>query len=213
MSKATAAEFERQLDKLVERGYPRAGGLSAAAFRRRLEPLREVASGLEDLPPRSEPEGAPFVVVVNGDLLSAAQAIALVERRDKAGFSVLDPDDLERFEPIETVELPGGSAYLIVDVDTGQDTRNVTPEDALERIESGGRSPLTVEEGITLITQRPEAVARNAGFSLPGSRCGDRRVTALWISNGRPKLGWCWAGNPHTWLGSASCARRVGVNG
>jgi hypothetical protein len=213
MSKASAAEFNRQLDTLVKRGYPRAAGLSPGAFRRRLELLREVASELEDPAPRSEPEGAPFVVVVDGDLLSAAQAIELVERRGEAGYSALDPDDLERFEPIATVELPSSSAYLIVDVDTGQDTRNVTPDDALERIESGGRSPLTVEEGIALITQRPEAVLRNAGFSLPGSRCGDRRVTALWISNGRPKLGWCWAGNPHTWLGSASCGRRVGVNG
>jgi hypothetical protein len=212
MSKASAADFDRQLDTLVERGYPRAGGLAAGAFRRRLEPLRAVVSELEDLAPRDDSEGAPFVIVVDGDLLSAAHAIALVQRREKAAFSAFDPDDLKRFEPIETVELPRGSAYLIVDVDTGQETRNVTPEDALKRIESGGRSPLTVEEGIALITQRPDAVARNAGFSLPGSRCGDRRVTALWISNGRPKLGWCWAGNPHTWLGSASCARRVGAS-
>jgi hypothetical protein len=35
-------------------------------------------------------------------------------------------------------------------------------------------------------------------------------VTAIWISKGAPKLGWCWAGNPHTWLGSASCAKRIG---
>jgi hypothetical protein len=42
---------------------------------------------------------------------------------------------------------------------------------------------------------------------------GDRRVPALWISGGAPKLGWCWAGNPHTWLGSASCATRLGPTG
>ncbi len=23
-------------------------------------------------------------------------------------------------------------------------------------------------------------------------------------------LGWCWDDNPHTWLGSASCGRRLG---
>jgi Family of unknown function (DUF5701) len=57
------------------------------------------------------------------------------------------------------------------------------------------------------------AVAKNGGFSLAGSRCGDRRVTALWISQNRPKLGWCWAGNPHTWLGTASCADRTGGRG
>ena len=61
------------------------------------------------------------------------------------------------------------------------------------------------------MTHHPEAVDRNDGFSLLASRCGDRRVGALWISKGRPKLGWCWAGNPHTWLGSASCAARVRI--
>jgi hypothetical protein len=56
---------------------------------------------------------------------------------------------------------------------------------------------------------------------LLGSRCGDRRVPALWISGGSArdggtarrgaaKLGWCWAGNHHTWLGHASAAQRVG---
>ena len=44
---------------------------------------------------------------------------------------------------------------------------------------------------------------------LAGSRCGDRRVPALWISEGAPKLGWCWAGNPHTWLGTASAGSRT----
>jgi Family of unknown function (DUF5701) len=133
-----------------------------------------------------------------------------VERRDETALPVLDADDLDRFEPIDGVTLPGGLAYLIADVDTGADTRNVTPDAGLEIITGRQRSPLTLDEGIALLTHYPEAVARNAGFSLLGSRCGDRRVTAMWISRGRPKLGWCWAGNPHTWLGSASCAGRCG---
>jgi hypothetical protein len=108
------------------------------------------------------------------------------------------------------VTLPGGLAYLIADIETGADTRNVAPDAALEIITERQRSPLTLDEGIALLTHYPEAVARNAGFSLLGSRCGDRRVTAMWITRGRPKLGWCWAGNPHTWLGSASCAGRLG---
>jgi hypothetical protein len=87
----------------------------------------------------------------------------------------------------------------------------VPPEDALPKIESKGRSPLTIEEGIAFVTQFPEAVAPNRGFSLAGSRAGDRRVMAFWISKKRPKLGWCWAGAPHTWLGTASCGERVGA--
>ena len=80
---------------------------------------------------------------------------------------------------------------MLTDVDLGAATRNVTPDDALAIIERDGRSPLTIEEGIAVLLHDPEAVAPNAGFSLLGSRCGDRRVTALWISKGAPKLGWC----------------------
>jgi Family of unknown function (DUF5701) len=210
MTDATVAEFDRQLDNLLQKGYARVAGVTAEEFRRRIEPLREAVVGLEEPDARGAAERIPFVIVAIGGLASADQAIRLVERRGKAAVSVLDAGELSRFRPIETVELPRGSAYLAVDLDTGPDTRNVTPDEALGRIEAAGRSPLTVEEGIALVTQHSEAVAKNAGFSLPGSRCGDRRVAALWISKGSPKLGWCWAGNPHTWLGSASCAERVG---
>ncbi|WFF07707.1 DUF5701 family protein [Micromonospora sp. WMMD1076] len=38
-------------------------------------------------------------------------------------------------------------------------------------------------------------------------------MPALWISQGAPKLGWCWFGNPHTWLGSATANPvRVGLS-
>jgi hypothetical protein len=35
-------------------------------------------------------------------------------------------------------------------------------------------------------------------------------VPAFWISERAPKLGWCWDGNPHTWLGVASAGVRTG---
>ncbi len=123
---------------------------------------------------------------------------------------MLDVDELLRFQPIDGVELPAGD-YDLVDVDTGADTLNVAPNDALERILGAGRSPLTLEEGISLVIAHPEAVVPGHGFSLLGSRAGDKRVTAIWVAKEGLKLGWCWAGNPHTWLGSASCAERVAV--
>ena len=58
--------------------------------------------------------------------------------------------------------------------------------------------PLTLDEGVALVLQQPEVIARNWGFSMAGSRRGDQRVPAFWISEGRPKLGWCWDRNPHS---------------
>jgi Family of unknown function (DUF5701) len=207
---AAAAEFERQVATLVERGYPAAAGVTEGALRAQLEPLRQAAAALD---PAADPERGTFgfVIVVRERLVSAAAAIALVRRRGKAGFlSMLSPEQLATFAPIEPVAVPDAGTYLMSEVHSGRSRLNVTPDDAVPQILAAGRSPLTVQEGIALITQFPEAVATNGGISLAGSRCGDRRVTAAWISRGAPKLGWCWAGNPHSWLGVGSCARRIG---
>ncbi len=136
-----------------------------------------------------------------------------LEGRDKPGFidRLYAPGDIHRFTPIEGLPIPNGQAYLVLDDDRGEQTLNVTPDKAMLTITEQGRTPLTVDEGIALITHVPQSLQRNKCFSLVGSRCGDRRVPALWISDGAPKLGWCWAGNPHTWLGSASCGGRAGL--
>jgi hypothetical protein len=199
MNRATAPvlasdELRRQVETLAGLGYEM---LSEA-----IEPLEHGARGFD------VGEGRiPFVLVVRG--VAADRAVSLVRLGGKRGFTTMEPADLARFEPIEGVAVPEASAYLLTDVDTGRETLNVTPDDALATIAAEGRSPLTVDEGLALVTQFPDVLRTHNAFSLLGSRCGDRRVTAIWLSRGAPRLGWCWAGNPHTWLGSASCAARV----
>jgi hypothetical protein len=85
----------------------------------------------------------------------------------------------------------------------------VRPADAMPVIRSRGRTPLTIDEGIAVVTHAPHLLEKNKCFMLSGSRRNDRRVPALWISERAPKLGWCWDGNPHTWLGVASAAGRA----
>ncbi|NOU67232.1 hypothetical protein GC096_24610 [Paenibacillus sp. LMG 31461] len=201
-------EFERQVRNLIDKGYPQLVGLSAAAFSQELEPLKHQISEINLNQIEAQAWRIPFVIVIKGDWLHAEHAMRLVEREGKNGFSSIDIEEINRFQPIEGMELPEGRAYLLLDIDTGTGTLNVTPTAALASITQENRSPLTLEEGISVITHFPEVLRKNNGFSLLGSRCGDRRVTALWISDKKPKLGWCWAGNPHTWLGSASCQAR-----
>ncbi len=192
------SEFERQVDNLVERGYPDLAGLGEEELRGRLAPLEERA------------RDGGFAIVVGG--VAPVDAIGVVELRGKPGYTSMEADDLARFGPIEDVDVPAGLAYLVTDFDTGPETLNVTPDDALPWIIDAGRSPLTIDEGIALVTQFPELLRERKCFSLLGSRCGDRRVTALWVKRGgRPRLGWCYAGARHTWLGSASCGARIGV--
>jgi hypothetical protein len=182
--------FDEQVRALLDRGVIGDGAL--------VEPARPAAAVERS------------VLVPARDVVPVAAAAARIERRGKpVVLGHLEPDELAGFVPIDAVRLPSGPAYVAVDVDLGAGSRNVPPEDALRDILAAGRSPLTIEEGVALVLQQPEAIAPNWGFSVAGSRRGDQRVPAFWISERRPKLGWCWDRNPHTWLGTASCADRL----
>ena len=199
-------EFDRQVHTLIDRGYPALAGLSPAAFRRLAEPLR---TGLHGATPAADGGPVPFVLVVDERTVGLLDQALAMRLPAGGGITDMTDDDLRRFRPIEGLTVPDAGLYLLVDVDTGPEYLNVPPELALPGISGRGRSPLTVAEGIAVVTQLPRILRERNCFSLLGSRCGDRRVTAVWVSKKRPKLGWCWAGNPHTWLGSASCGGRL----
>ncbi len=205
-------EFDRQLQVLTDLGYPALTGLSPTDFTAALQPLRDLTSSA---PAEQGEDHIPFVLVVarteTGTPIDAHTAMGHTALGIHRGFSDIDADDLARFRPVESVTIPGGLGYLLHDIDTGSAYLNVTPADAAAAIAAQGRTGLTVAEGIALVTARPDMLRKNKCFSLLASRCGDKRVPALWISQRRPKLGWCWNGNPHTWLGSASAGVRVGI--
>ena len=86
----------------------------------------------------------------------------------------------------------------------------MAPRDALAAILDAGRSPLTLEEGVAVLLAHPGILRERNCYQMLGSRAGDKRIPSLWVTkDGRPRLGWCWEGTPHTWLGAASCARRL----
>jgi len=206
-------EFDRQVQTLIHKGYPEAGSMSVEEFLALVEPLRARVVDL-DLPEKDIEKGClPFVMVIKSDLVATETAMSLVEREGKRGITKLYPREPQDFHPIESVRLPGGIAYLLVDIDRGKESINVVPNEALTMIQQQNRSPLTIDEGIAVVTHYPEFLIKNNCFSLLASRHpADQRVPAIWInSEKRSNLGWCWAGNPHTWLGSASCASRIGL--
>jgi len=204
-------ELDRQINNLLHKGYPQAADIPPEALLKHVEPLRERIKALT-LPDVDVEKGQlPFVIVVKSDVVAAEKAMTLVERDGKSGLSKLYPRDSRDFQPIDDVRLPNGRVYLITDIDRGKESINVTPSEALKLIRSQDRSPLTIDEGIAIVTHYPQFLIKNNCFSLLASRySGDKRVPAIWInSDKRPNLGWCWDGNPHTWLGSASCKRRI----
>jgi Family of unknown function (DUF5701) len=213
------AEFDRQLATLLELGYPTLAGMTERSFNDRVTPLRNTVVGREAAWQAPSSTTVPFVLVVSKRLVTAEQAMSATNLSGKPGFVSADTADVHRFEPIDSVRLPEDDVYLALDLERGDEYLNWSPDEALPDITGRGRTPLTVDEGIALFTHFPETVEKNRCYMLLGSRCGDRRVPALWISRGTgkdgaarrgaPKLGWCWAGNRHTWLGHASCGRRL----
>lgn len=200
-------DLARQADRLIDFGVHELAGVSAARLRAAAAP--EVPGSLLVLP------AAPI-----------SKLAPLVELGGKHGFVVTDMSDVDEFAPIPSVRLPDSPAYRIETPDRGDDLAECSPNEALPMIEAAGRTPLTLAEGLHWLLQCPDVLERNYCFMTIASRkhrlrgSPDARTPAIWISNGTgrdgaanrdaPKVGWCWAGNRHTWLGFASAAGRSG---
>ena len=203
-------EFERQVRNLIDKGYPKLAGISEAEFLKLVEPLRDKVpdTNKQDI----EAGYLPFVIVVKSNLIRAEEMMKVTRFNNKEGITKLFPLESENFQVIEGMEIPEASIYLLIDVERGKEYVNITPEKAFKMIQLKKRFPLTIDEGIAVITQFPEFLVKNQCFSLLASRTGsDQRVPAIWINaNKQANLGWCWERNPHTWLGSASVKTRIG---
>jgi hypothetical protein len=209
----TLPTLREQAERLIDLGVHDIAGLPA-------ELLREAAS-------RAKSDDA--LLVVHPGLVPASALTPLLRVNGKPGFVVTDMADVDDFTPISSVTLPGGPVYALHDLHRGDAMSNWSPDEALPAITGAARTPLTLSEGLHWLLQRPEALQRGHCFMTIGSRrhkpAGslDARTPAVWISNGTgrdgaarrdaPKVGWCWAGNRHTWLGFASAAGRFTVDG
>ncbi|MFE1203829.1 DUF5701 family protein [Streptomyces sp. NPDC058762] len=217
-----AGEFDRQVRTLVALGYPALSGRSPEQFTELVAPLRAEAVARTGSAAPAEASAVhdpavtgrvPFVLVVGRRLapIEATMPLTALRGGRLPGFvdRSFEPGSLERFVATEETRPPGpDGVHLLFDVERGEEFCGVVPGDAMATVAGRGRTLLTIEEGIALLTHVPEILVKNKCFSTGGSRCGDRRVPALWISKRAPKLGWCWEGNPHTWLGMASAGAR-----
>jgi hypothetical protein len=149
----------------------------------------------------------PFVVVVPD--LAVVDVLAGMHTVGGAGFTTMEDDDIARFRAAAGARRAGGA----VPAPRRRDGRR-HPRRASRRRAAPARRPgaLAADRrgGLSVLVSASGVLRSRNAFSLLGSRTGDKRVPALWTSDRRPRLGWCYEGAPHTWLGSASCAGRIG---
>ncbi|MEH0631557.1 MULTISPECIES: DUF5701 family protein [Streptomyces] len=203
-----------QAERLIELGVHELAGLSADEVRTFAETVEAAAAPAP---------GDGVLLAVHPDLAPASALAPLLRRGDKPGFVVTDMSDVDRFTPC-AVEVPDARLYLVTGLDRGDHLSNWRPEEALPALAGEDRTPLLLTEGLHWVLQQPAVLERNHCFMTIGSRLRkengalDARTPAIWISNGTgrdgverrdaPKVGWCWWGNRHTWLGFASATRR-----
>lgn len=223
------SSLSAQAQRLVDLGVPELAGISAETLSGYAAAL---ASSIRALPATaaSADQGAGRVVLaVHPSLVSTARLATLLRREGKAGFVVVDMSDLADFTPTDDVHVPDAPLYLVGDVTRDDDMLDWTPTDAHAELGRRARTPLTISEGVSWLLQEPGMLEPGRCFMCIGSRKKkatgglDSRTPALWISGGTgrdgrqnkgaPKVGWCWAGNHHTWLGFASAAGRIGPDG
>lgn len=214
-STSALAELDRQVDAYVALGYPPLAGLSEAQFRELFAPLavslaHAVAAGVDMT---LGDHRVPFVAVVSDELVDPTLRVPLLRTvgSDKPG--ILDRNygeaGIAPYRPVDGLGIPDAPVYLLVDVDRGDEFLNVKPREALPVIAERGRTPLTIAEGLSFNAVFPDLLIKNHCFMLAGSHEGNKRVPAIWISAGTPKLGWCFQGVEHSWLGVASARSRV----
>ncbi|MER8186871.1 DUF5701 family protein [Kitasatospora sp. NPDC094015] len=212
-----------QAKRLIELGVHGLAGLSAA----------EVRSFAEAATVRARAEaaggGAGALLTVHPGRVPASALAPLLRRDGRPGFVVADMADVDLFAPLDPLALPGSPLQLLTGPDRGDRMAGWSPNEALPALVAEARTPLLLTEGIHWLLQQPDVLERNRCFMTIGSRLRrpdgtlDARTPAIWISNGTgrdgrerrnaPKVGWCWAGNRHTWLGFTSATGRQGLPG
>ncbi|MGP4013336.1 DUF5701 family protein [Streptomyces sp. 4N124] len=198
-----------QAEHLIDLGVHELAGVPA-------DQLRTFAANAENA-------GSDTLLAVHPDHAPASALAPLLRHDGKPGFVVTDMPDADHFAP-HAVDLPDAPLYLVTGLDRGDDLANWSPDEALPALSKADRTPLLLTEGIHWVLQQPAILERNHCFMTISSRLRkpngtlDARTPVIWISNGTgrdgpkrrnaPKIGWCWWGNRHTWLGIASTTGR-----
>jgi hypothetical protein len=158
--------FTEQVNRIRERKFHVAAGLSERDFIDRLiMPLKELLVGCNtDL---KLPENRlPILIVIPSMIVNLSYQLESI--RENIGDTqlkyIIKPEWFERAKGVSTPDKP----YLLWDVETGEAMLNTAPKKCVEIFHQKGRLPLTIDEGLALVTHFPEVLTSH-WIDLPGS--------------------------------------------
>ncbi|MCG6946836.1 MAG: DUF5701 family protein [Deltaproteobacteria bacterium] len=158
--------FSQQIKTIRERKFHVPAGLSESDFINRLiMPLKQLLVE-NDKDTKIDESRIPILVVVPHTIVPLSYQLERIREsiNDIQLEHLIKP---EWFENAKGVSTPG-KPYLLLDVETGYAMKNTTPKKCVQTFSDAGRSALTVDEGIALISHFPE-VLESHWVDLPGS--------------------------------------------
>jgi len=191
--------FDRQVEILLDKGYPKAAGMKKDQFLEYINPLRKQIQEIDEV----KPGHIPFIIVIPERFVSISKQISLV--KEKVGSHILHMGlyTSQNCSGIRTWNWP----YLILDVDDGREMLEPFLKESYARwkFKQRGRSGLTMLEGIALLTYYPE-ILENYFLLLVGS--SNAPVVRCFVPWPAP---WIWyqsIGFLPTPTGAPSCSKR-----
>ncbi|OGD67201.1 hypothetical protein A2Z61_00475 [Candidatus Campbellbacteria bacterium RIFCSPLOWO2_02_35_12] len=187
--------FDGQVKILIDKGYPEAAGIYKDWFLEEyINPLRyEFETG--------------DIIVIPERIVSIHKQMSLVKLKNKTGLQhpCINLGMLQQADGVETPNVP----YLIHDVENGVATKNVSFSNCVKLFKKQGRFGLVPEEGIAIVTHKPE-MFNNRYIYLLGSRFVSGSVPGLYLNdNGGLELDYVWPDSTNSKWGSASCGSRI----
>ncbi|MBU1179306.1 hypothetical protein KKB69_03175 [Patescibacteria group bacterium] len=190
-NEAKSQSFDQQVKTLLDKGYPEAAGTGKDRFLNYINPLKE------HFCPGS-------VIVIPENMVSLDKQMAMVELNGKTGYAYADTTEIYNAEGMETPRKP----YLIHDTEDGKDTLSNSPNDCAKMFKKQNRHGLNAQEGIAVITHKPE-ILKDRYLNLPGSHYkSSDLVPVLFLSRSCSTLQWSSADLSIFGQGSASCGSR-----
>ncbi len=170
------ALFERQVSRMIDRGYPKMMALSETGFRDILDPLREIIGDYQG-------GDTPFLIVIPPNIASISDQLSLIEYEGSGVTQFLKDEDLINREGILTPSEP----YIVTKVEAGDQLLGVSADSAFEGLADNGRFPLTISEGAALLIQYPHVLDfMNTSFAGTTHRSG--HAIDMYVYAGAVKL-------------------------
>lgn len=179
--------FHAQSERIIERNFHAVSGLSEKDFiTNYISPLKEILIKTK-VKARLEENRIPFIIVVPSTIVPLSYQLDSIREaiHDKKYDYIIKPEWFENAKGVTTPKEP----YLLLDVETGYAMQNISPKRCVEKFKAEGRSPLTLDEGLALVTHSPE-VLESHWLDLPGSvlihRCAAQDARQRGVTSALP---------------------------